>query len=84
MRKPTPSEVIFLTTTLTVASLATIEIAPKIMETYKKQSVATQVEIKRRKMVNPSDAFSAGFLVGGSVGVFATLRLIATKINNYP
>lgn len=84
MRKPTGSEAFFLAATLTAASLTTLEITPKVIEICRKQSVATQIEVKRRKMVDPSDAFSTGFLLGGGVGAFATLKLIAAKINGCP
>lgn len=83
-RKLTKVETIFLATTLTVAILTTLEVAPKVIKSVEKQSALIQVEIKRKKMVDPKDAFSMGFLVGSGVGALATIKFIAAKINGYP
>lgn len=84
MRKLTVTETIFLAATLTAASLTTLEVVPKTIKSIEKQSAIVQAEIKRKKLVDPKDAFSMGFLVGGGVGAFATIKFIAAKINGYP
>ena len=84
MRKLTVTETIFLAATLTAASLTTLEVAPKTIKSIEKQSALVQAEIKRKKLVDPKDAFSMGFLVGGGVGALGTIKLIAAKINGYP
>lgn len=84
VRKLTVTETLFLAATLTAASLTTLEVVPKVVESCRKQSAIVQAEIKRKKSIDPKDAFSMGFLVGSGVGVFATVKLIAAKVNNYP
>ncbi len=84
MRKPTRSEAVFLAVTLTAASLTTLEVIPKVIESCRKQSAVVQAEIRKKKLVDPKDAFSMGFLVGGGVGALATIKFIAAKINGYP
>ena len=84
MRKLTVTETVFLAATLTSASLTTLEVAPKTIKSIEKQSALVQAEIKRKKLVDPKDAFSMGFLVGGGVGAFATIKFITAKINGYP
>jgi hypothetical protein len=83
-RKLTVTETVFLAATLTAASLTTLEVIPKVMESCRKQSAIVQAEIKSKKLVDPRDAFSMGFLVGGGVGALGTIKLIAAKINGYP
>ena len=84
MRKLTVTETIFLAATLTAASLTTLEVVPKTIKSIEKQSALVQAEIKRKKLVDPKDAFSMGFLVGGGVGALVTIKVIAAKINGYP
>ncbi len=83
-RKLTVTETVFLAATLTAASLTTLEVVPKTIKSIGKQSAIVQAEIKRKKLIDPRDAFSMGFLVGGGVGAFATIKFIAAKINGYP
>lgn len=83
-RKLTVTETLFLVTTLTAASLTTLEVTPKIIKSVGKQSAIVQAEMKKKKLTDPRDAFSMGFLVGGGIGAFATVKLIAAKINGYP
>lgn len=84
MRKLTVPETLFLAATLTAASLTTLEVIPKVIKSVKKQSAIVQAEIKKKKLVDPREAFSMGFLVGGGVGALATIKFIAAKINGYP
>ncbi len=84
VRKLTVTETVFLATTLTAASLTTLEVVPKTIKSVGKQSAIVQAEIKKKKLVDPRDAFSMGFLVGGGVGALATIKFIAAKINGYP
>ena len=84
VRKITLTETLFLATTLTAASLTTLEVVPKVMKSVRRQSAIVQAELKRKKLVDPRDAFSMGFLVGGGVGALATIKFIAAKINGYP
>ena len=91
VRKLTVTETVFLAATLTAASLTTLEVVPKTIKSIEKQSAMryapasyVQAEIKRKKLVDPKDAFSMGFFVGGGVGAFATIKFIAAKINGYP
>ena len=83
-RKLTVTETIFLAATLTAASLTTLEVTPKVIKSVGKQSAIVQAELKRKKLVDPRDAFSMGFLVGSGVGALGTIKFIAAKINNYP
>ncbi len=83
-RKLTVTETLFLAATLTAASLTTLEVVPKTVKSISKQSAIVQAEIKRKKLVDPRDAFSMGFLVGGGVGALVTVKVIAAKINGYP
>ncbi|PSB49764.1 hypothetical protein C7B67_16440 [filamentous cyanobacterium Phorm 6] len=84
VHKFTVTETIFLAATLTAASLTTLEVTPKVIKSVGKQSAIVQAEIKKKKLVDPRNAFSMGFLVGGSVGALATIKVIAAKINGYP
>ena len=84
MRKLTVTETLFLAVTLTTASLTTLEVAPKVMKLVGKQSAIVQAEIKKKKLVHPIDAFSTGLIVGFGIGTFATIKVIAAKINGYP
>ena len=83
-RKLTVTETVFLAATLTAASLTTLEVIPKVIESCRKQSAIVQAEIKSKKLVDPRDAFSMEFLVSGGVGALGTIKLIAAKINGYP
>ncbi len=83
-RKLTVTETVFLAVTLTAASLTTLEVTPKVIKSVGKQSAIVQAELKRKKLFDPRDAFSMGFLVGGGVGTLGTIKFIAAKINNYP
>lgn len=83
-RKLTVTETVFLAATLTAASLTTLEVLPKVIESCRKQSAIVQAEIKRKKLVDPRDAFSMGLIVGVGVGALGTIKLIAAKINGYP
>ena len=84
VRKITLTETLFLAATLTTASLTTLEVTPKVIKLVGKQSAIVQAEFKRKKLVDPRDAFSMGFLVGGGVGALATIKFIAAKINGHP
>lgn len=83
-RKLTVTEVIFIATTLTAASLGTLEVLPKTIKSIEKKSAIVQAEIKKKKLIHPSDAFSMGLIVGVGVGAFGTMNFIAAKINRYP
>ncbi|MGB8686058.1 MAG: hypothetical protein WCD53_01770 [Microcoleus sp.] len=83
-RKLTVSETIFLAATLTAASLTTIEVIPKSIKSIEKQSAIVQAEIKKKKLIHPIDAFSTGLIVGLGIGTFATVKMIAAKINAHP
>lgn len=83
-RKVTVNETIFLAATLTAAFLTTIEVIPKSIESIEKQSAIVQAEIKKKKLIHPIDAFSTGLIVGLGIGTFATVKMIAAKINGHP
>ncbi len=82
MRKPTRSEAAFLAATLTVASLATVEVVPKIIESCRNQATIAEAEFKKKNSTNSKDAFWTGLIVGVGVGAIGTTKLIADKLNN--
>lgn len=84
MRKFTRSEAIFLAATLTAASLTTLEVVPKTVKSIEKRSAIVQAELKKKKLPDPMDSFSAGLIVGVGAGALGTIKLIAAKINGYP
>ena len=83
-RKLTLTETVFLAATLTAASLTTLEVVPKTIKSISRQSAIVQAEIKKKKLVDPRDAFSMGLLVGAGVGALVIIKVIAAKINGYP
>lgn len=82
MRKPTRSESIFLATTLTAATLLTVEVIPKVVESYKIQAAILLVADKKKTPTNSKDAFWTGLIIGLGVGSIGATKLIADKINN--
>ncbi|MEG3981868.1 hypothetical protein [Microcoleus sp. D3_18a_C4] len=82
MRKPTRSESAFLAATLTAATLLTVEIIPKVVESYKIQAPIARAQFKKKSSTNPRDAFWTGLIMGLGLGTIGTTKLIADKINN--
>ncbi|MEG3841032.1 hypothetical protein [Microcoleus sp. herbarium14] len=82
MRKPTRSEAVFLAVTLTAATLLTVEVIPKVVESYKIQSTVARTEFKKKASTDSKDAFWTGLIIGLGVGAIGTTKLIADKINN--
>lgn len=76
MRKPTRSEAFFLATILTVATLATVEITPRLIESCKTTMAA------RKSKKNTKSVFYDGLIIGIGGGVLGT-KLAMDRLARY-
>lgn len=83
MRKPTQSEIIFLAVIAATASLATVEVFPKVVIVFQKRAAIVKAELNRKNSIDPKDAFSTGLVFGLGFGALGATKIIADKIN-YP
>ncbi|MEG4445065.1 hypothetical protein QUB47_23560 [Microcoleus sp. AT9_B5] len=82
MRKPTPSESVFLAGTLTTALLATGAVVPDVIQELQEDAKQTNEELKRQNLPHPADVFTAGLITGLVAGAIGTTKVISDKLNN--
>lgn len=82
MRKPTPTESVFLAGTLATAILATAEVVPDVMQELKEDAIQARELKNKSSGTSAADAFTTGVIVGMAAGVAMTAKVISDKLNN--